>query len=452
MSRTERLGGEQQARGPVARPLLWIYNVVYLFGLACYLPLFLWRMVWDRSYREGIGERCGSVVPSKSDNVIWVHGVSVGEVKAAAPLVEALRASLPSVEVVVSSTTPTGRRVASRLFPTCRVVYYPLDFWRFPARALDRVRPRCVLLVELELWPNFLHAAEQRQVPVAVVNGRISEKSWRGYRRVSWLLPQLDRIDLFAVQNDTYAKRLADLGVSVDKIHVAGNIKYDCLTINEEPVAPDAEFARLLGGAPAAVIVGGSTHAGEERMLARVAICLERRLDREVRLIVAPRHPDRSGSAIDDVRRELREHGRDGAHGVVRLTAERQRGAPSGRADWLVVDTIGDLEKAYSMADVVFVGGSFAKHGGQNMLEPVSLGKPTVFGPHVWNFRADVDLLLAGKGVLQVEDEDGLEQTLTFLLSHPVEARALVKRAQEVLRAMKGATERTVRLVMELLQ
>lgn len=440
-------------RPPVSRLLLAVYNVIFFFGFLLYLPLFLWRMIGDRAYRGGLLERTGRVAPSRTDHVLWIHGVSVGEVKAAAPLVAAVRAAAPDLEIVVSATTPTGANVARTLFPNDRVIFYPLDFGHFPARSLERIRPRAVLLMELELWPNFLHAAEKRDIPVVVVNGRISDRSYRGYKRVSWLLPQIDRIDLFAVQNETYASRLRALGVAPDRIRVTGNVKYDRFEVTSAGVPRDAEFERLLDIQPGeSVIVAGSTHAGEEERLGRILREIEERDGRSLRLVVAPRHPERSASAVDDLRRLL-----DGAppgapRTVHRLTelrsAGRKRADPSS---WLVVDTIGELEKAYSVADAVFVGGSLIKHGGQNMLEPVALGKPTIVGPHVQNFADDVRNLLEAGGLIRVAGETELRDRLARLLGDPAEGAELVRRGQRVLEEGRGATERTFHHVRDLL-
>ncbi|MCB9892065.1 MAG: 3-deoxy-D-manno-octulosonic acid transferase [Planctomycetes bacterium] len=438
-------------RPPVSRVLLSVYNVVFFFVFLAYLPLFLWRMIGDRSYRRGLLERTGRVTPSASTDVLWIHGVSVGEVKAAAPLVALLQRVASHVEIVISVTTPTGANVARSLFPDHRVIFYPLDFGFFPARSLDRIRPRAVLLMELELWPNFLHAAERRGIPIIVVNGRISERSFKGYRRVSWLLPQLDRIDLFAVQNETYAARLRALGVAPERIRITGNMKYDSLEIAEEGVPRDREFDRWLNLAPGErVVVVGSTHDNEEERFARVLLEVEAALGATLRLLVTPRHPERAAAATDDIVRVIEEARAD--HRVHRLTELRtsKREHASARS-WIVVDTIGELEKAYSVADVVFVGGSLVPHGGQNMLEPVALGKPTIVGPHVQNFADDVRTLLEERGLIKVDGERELKDRLLALLRHPEAGAELVRSGLRVLAAGRGATQRTYDNVQEIL-
>jgi len=450
-------GGEQESvrpRPPVSAALRHLYNLVFLLGLLGYLPLLFWRMLVDPTYRQGIGQRSGRVPPSpKGRPVVWVHGVSVGEVKAAVPLVESLRRKFPELLVRISATTPTGAKVARKIFGEDRVFLFPLDFGGFPGRSLDRVRPICLILVELELWPNILLAAEKRGVPVAVVNGRISERSFKGYRFVHRLLPQLDRIDVFCVQNRTYADRLERLGVAEDRILITGNLKYDGLEIPADPPAPDPEFWRVLGIREGeTILVCGSIHPGEELPLARAALALERRSKARFRLILVPRHPEKSPGILRRLRRVLRKETGSGSQHRVRRWTERRPTETLPPGTWLLLDTIGDLARAYSLADLVFVGGSFVHHGGQNMLEPVALHKPTLFGPHVWNFQVDVDLLLEGEGVRMVRDEGELEEALLFLYGNPSEASAMAERGVSVLRRHRGATARTLERLLPILR
>lgn len=452
MRKQEKSSGN--ARPPVSFGMLLLYNSIFLVVFLFYSPFAMWKLIRAKSLFRGLNERLGAVKRMDGRTVIWIHGVSVGEVKAAQPIVRALCKEFPQLSVVVSSTTPTGRAEAQRLYPDAQVIYYPLDFGPFPGRALDRIRPVCILLMELELWPNFLNAAERRSCPVAVVNGRISMRSFKGYKLVYRLLPQLDRIDLFCVQVSTYAERLRDLGVPENKIFTTGNLKYDAIDVHEAGVSPDPDLVHLLGiDKDELVLVAGSTHHDEEYRIARLMLSLEKRLGRQLRLVVAPRHANERGFAVsEDLRRAIRGEGLVKKHQVTMLTEQRKLGKPVHGRPWVVVDTIGELERVYSFATAVFVGGSLIPHGGQNMLEPVALGKPTLFGPHVSNFQADVDLLLAGRGVIQVATEGELEDKLFWLFSNPEEARELVRRAQRVLLANQGATERTQTAVLALLR
>jgi len=436
--------------------VLLLYQLVFLMGIVGYLPIFLWRLLGDPTYRKGLSQRFGRLdrfsAGGGDQPVLWVHGVSVGEVRGAKPLVERLEKEFPDHRVLVSATTPTGARVARRIYGEDRVFFFPLDFGSFPRRALDTLRPRAVLLMELEIWPNFLDTAERRGVPVMVVNGRISERSFKGYRLVRKLLPQFDRIDLFCVQNQTYATRLASLGVSQDRIRQTGNLKYDGLEIAAEAPPKDPALSSLLGIKEGEiVIVGGSTHAEEETALGGVAVEVERRTGRPVRLVVAPRHPERGASVAKDLVRILKGEDRL-KHPVLRLTHVREGKEEVPPGSWLVADTIGELLRIYTLADLVFVGGSLVSHGGQNMLEPLALRKPTIVGPHVWNFRVDVDLFLDVGGLIQVQSEKELLKEAVSLLGSKEKAKDLVDRAGSILLENKGATERTFSEILPLLR
>ncbi len=370
---------------------------------------------------------------------IWIHGVSVGEVKAAATLIESLHASMPDVELVISTTTSTGFEIAKLMYEGDRVIYYPVDFGPFPGRALDRINPSCILLVELEIWPNFLQAAARRSVPVAVINGRISDKSYRGYKTVLFFLPQLFWVEAYFVQDMVYRDRLLGLGIDPDKIALTGNMKYDSVHL-AHPGHEPSELRHWLAPAGELILVAGSTHGEEDRKLAELLPGLAKGSDRGIRLVVTPRHPERSQAVIG----ELRALG----VGARRWSEGMQASNPMAGDEVLVVDTIGHLETFYAACDIAFVGGSMVPHGGQNMIEPAAIGKPVVFGPHTSNFRKDVELLLAVDAVLQVRDWEELAATLARLLSDAEARKTLGERAVELIRKNQGATERT-RLLLE---
>jgi 3-deoxy-D-manno-octulosonic-acid transferase len=373
---------------------------------------------------------------------VWVHGVSVGEVKAAARLVERIQEQVPGVEIVLSVTTDTGRRVAEERYPDQRVEYYPPDASWIVKDALDAIRPDLMVLVESELWPNFLLAARRRGLPVVLVNGRMSDRSARRFGRVPWVGGPLVRaLDHVFVQIPAYAERYRALGVHAGRLAVTGNMKFDNIPFKGKDARPQ-RFARLLGleGGAVPILVAGSTHPGEERQLVRV----QRRLaaqGRHVRLVVAPRHPGRRDAVEADIRRE-------GAQPVLRsrLSDPPEGGSPPRTPEDAVVvlDSVGELESVYGLADLVFVGGTLVPHGGQNMMEPASLGKPVVVGPHVGNFRGEVAMLLQAGGLRLVSDLEGLEQALAEWLGDMPAARDMGARARDAILASKGATERTL--------
>lgn len=377
---------------------------------------------------------------------VWVHGVSVGEVKAAARLVESIEAQVPGVEVVITVTTDTGYRVARERYPGRRVEFYPPDLSWIVRDTLDRLRPDLVVLVESEFWPNFLAAVAERRIPVALVNGRISARSAARFRVAGpFARPLMEALSSVCVQLPVYAERFRSLGIPTERIAVTGNLKLDNVPLLADRGRAE-EFARLLGvqGRSAggrALLVAGSTHKTEERAVGRIVRGL-REEGRALDAIVVPRHPGRADAAEADLRRAGLE------------VARRSRlvpGRPPPTGAVVLLDTVGELEIAYSLADVVFVGGSLLRHGGQNMMEPASLGKPVVVGPHTYNFRGEVDLLVAAGGIAVAHDVAALEALVRRWLDDPAEAVRVGGRGREAILASKGATGRTLEVLLPLL-
>jgi 3-deoxy-D-manno-octulosonic-acid transferase len=423
----------RRSSGPTNRAyislLQLVYDFVYLLVLTATSPYLLWMMAFSRKHRAGIRQRLGFVAPFGGDRPrIWIHGVSVGEVLAAQSLIEVMEREVPDHEVVISTTTRTGQEVAAKRYPGRRVFYYPLDFSWSTRRVLRRVRPVAVILMELEIWPNFLLSTSVTEVPVLLVNGRISSRSYRRYGILQRVIPEpMDRIVLYCVQTRKYAERFRRLGVRPDRIHVTGTMKFDNIR-TEDVDAAASEVRRELGiAAGERVLMGGSTHPTEEEALLRIF----RRLvavHPDFRLVLVPRHPER----LDEVESLVRRHGFE----VVRKTR-----IGAGRPV-VLVDTMGELARIYAAADLVFVGGSLIPHGGQNMMEPAGLGRAVLFGPHVENFRETVDVLLEARGVRMAADPSDLEAAVLELAADPAAAREMGARARRVIIEEKGASER----------
>ena len=428
----------------------WAMDALYS-SLVTVLPLYAAgrlmrdskaRSRWSAYLRDVVNRFRGRAPRDSTGHCVWVHGVSVGEVKAAARLVDEIERSMPGVEVVISVTTDTGYRVAEKRYPGHRIEFYPPDFSWVVNDALDAIRPDLMILVESEFWPNFLFAARDRGIPVALVNGRMSERSAVRFGKLSrFSQALLGCLELVCVQMPQYAERFLGLGVDPKSVHVTGNMKFDNIPIKHKPERNDT-FAGLVGheeGLP--VIVAGSTHPGEERALAAI----HRRIVAggvPHRLVVAPRHPARA----DKVEAEMRREGVD----VVRRSSmqDGDRPAPGQVVLW---DTVGELERVYAQSDFVFVGGSLVKHGGQNMMEPASLGRPVVIGPRFHNFRGEVEMLLAADGIRVESDAEGVEQVLRTWLADPATAEALGQRARDAIERSKGATDRTLEVLRPLL-
>ena len=417
------------------------------------LPIYAgWRLLRDHKTRARWGAfardipvRFSRREARKGDRpCVWVHGVSVGEVKAAARLIEDIENTVPGVEVVVTVTTDTGNRVARRRYPDHRVEFYPPDFSWIVKDALDAIRPDLVLLVESEFWPNFLIEAHARGLPVALVNGKMSPRSTRrfvGLRALS--APLMRSLCTVCVQHSVYKERYRKVGVPLERLHVTGNMKFDNI-----PPEPDQErlrffrgLLRLGSGVP--VVVGGSTHPGEEEALARVQqAAISAGL--QARWIVAPRHPAR----VDTVEQEMR---RQGAK-VIRRSRLDEGSAGPAPDELVLLDTVGELEHIYALADAVYIGGTLVPHGGQNMMEPASLGKPVVIGPHFHNFRGEVDMLKQADAIAICPDESTVRETLMDWLREPGSARDLGGRARREILASKGATDATIALLRPLLE
>jgi 3-deoxy-D-manno-octulosonic-acid transferase len=426
---------EDPNRGAVAALLHGLYDLAWYLVVLLGSPWLLWRSLRDRDFKKMVLERVGrdDALPAPrtaSDRPrVLIHGVSVGEIKGAQALVRKLQRERPEVEIVLSTTTSTGRQVARQLFQGLRVVRFPADPAPVVRRFLDRLRPSLIVLVELEIWPNFLRAANRRGIPVAVVNGRITDRSFGRYRVFRSLFPQFNRISLFCAQSRTYAERFEALGVAEERIVVTGNIKVDGLTVGRAEV-PE-ELSRLLGGREGQpVIVAGSTHEDEERRLIRACAAKVP----QARLILVPRHPERAGELVRSLAAE--------GVAVQRLTELRGGQRPDPDRP-VLVDTIGELETVYGLADVAFVGGSLVPHGGQNVLEPAAQGLPVVVGPHVENFAQEVALLAQGQAVRQVEGDQALGRVLAELCVAAEARGALGLAALRVVEAQRGATEAT---------
>ncbi len=408
-----------------------------------FLVAMVWRIVLDPRYRRGMRQRLGFVPRSRGDRpVVWIHGVSVGEVKAAGSLIKQLQEQYPELELVISSTTPTGFNLAQQLHLNLQVILYPLDLLPCPAIALGRINPACVLLMELEVWPAFLHTAARRGAHIVVINGRISEQSFKGYRLARHFLPQLNYIERYCMQDDVYRRRLLDLDVAAECTRVTGNLKYDNVILKE----PSAEVRRLrtwLQGDAGMVLVCGSTHGEEDVWLVGAAREVQKNLGQSIRVVVAPRHPER----VPSVRESFAKHG---YANVLWSEGGPDHGALPEDAV-LIVDTIGQLEALYGAADVAFIGGSLVPRGGQNMVEAAAQGIAVLFGPNVSNFRKDVQMLLQAEAVCQISGLAELRPQLESLFGDAELRARLGERAVALIQRNQGSTNRTMEMLREIL-
>jgi 3-deoxy-D-manno-octulosonic-acid transferase len=430
--------------------LSWLLNGVYLTLMLVALPWILWSAVRHGKYRAGFAQKLLGRVPRREGQqpCAWLHAVSVGEVNLLQTTLDALQRSRPDWELVISTTTRAGYELACRKYSARTVFYCPLDFSWAVRSALGRVQPDLLVLAELELWPNLIRAARQQGAKVAIINGRLSDNSFRGYRRIRPLVASLLRqVNLIAAQNDETAGRFRQLGA--ERVTVTGSLKFDGARTDRGNQQTQAlrVLARLQEHDK--VFLAGSTQAPEERFAIEVYRALSARYP-QLRLILVPRHPQRfeevaqllDRSGLPWVRRSRLPHAGDqGADATV---------APGAARPILLVDTIGELGGWWGLATVGFVGGSFGSRGGQNMLEPAALGVATCFGPNTRNFRDIVGQLLAAGGCERVRDRDHLQRFVCRALEDPRWARELGERARALVLAQQGATARTVELLLPL--
>ncbi|WP_165227214.1 3-deoxy-D-manno-octulosonic acid transferase [Aquisphaera insulae] len=414
-------------------------DVVYLATLLLFAPVLAYRMFRAGKYREGWWEKLHGDAPRRIGDgpCLWFHAVSVGEVLLLRPLVREMERRRPGWEIVISTTTATGLAVARKTYPDLVTFYAPLDFSWATRRAVERVRPTVLALVELELWPNLIRAAKRSGAKVAIINARLSPRSFRGYRSLRLPLGRtLRRIDAVAAQDVDYARRFVDLGVPGDRVSVTGSVKYDGLE-SDRNNARTRELRRELGLSPSDLIfVAGSTMEGEEEA-ALDAYRAARTQHSGLRLVVVPRHAER----FSEVARWLVQQGES----VLRRSTGEVTGVDRGTPPVILIDTIGELGAVWGLADVAFVGGSLLPgRGGQNMMEPAAYGASVMFGPHTTNFREPVEQLLARGAARRVADARELGLRLREDLEDPEAAAARGEAGRSFVLAQHGASGRTL--------
>ncbi len=427
----------------------FLYNLLFLVGFALSTPFYflkMWRRGnWQSGFAQRFGRYEGRLKQALTNRqVLWLHAVSVGEVNVCTQLIQALEPRLPNLKFVVSTTTSTGMGELQKKLPShIEKIYYPIDRRRFVTRALTAIHPAAVVLVEAEIWPNFLWHARDFQIPLFLVNARLSDRSYRGYRRFGFLFrPIFAAFDAVGAQNETDAAKLRELGCRPEAIHIVGNLKFDAAKLDERRLLDVPALFRQLGvPVGARILVAGSTHAGEEAILAGQFLRLRRQCP-DLFLVLVPRHFER-GKAVGD---ELRALGLKFVYRSELLTSSQFK---PGDVDCLLVNTTGELKYFYEYASVIFVGKSLTAEGGQNPIEPGALGKAMVFGPNMQNFAAIAAAFVAGNGAAQVRDAAELEQVCGELLADAARRADLGRNALEVVRENQGAVERTADLIVK---
>ncbi|MEO8649229.1 MAG: 3-deoxy-D-manno-octulosonic acid transferase [Acidobacteriota bacterium] len=440
--------------------MFFLYSLILSIGFLVMLPLFILRR---EKYASGFFERLGKYPEFSRDGgpVIWLQCVSVGETNAALPLFDILHKRFPGHRLIISTTTRTGQRVARDLFgkKAAAVFYFPFD-WKFSVkRALSNYQPSLVLLLETEIWPRFIHETKNNGSLIAIVNGRLSERSYKGYSRFrSFVSRALLDLDLTAMQGEKDAERIASLGMPADRIRVTGNIKFD-----QQSKTDGHDISREVGdrfgiSKERPLIIAASTHEPEERWILDAYCSLAPgETTNRPRLMIAPRHPER----FDEVATAIRDFRNDPAcewkdYRLVRRSADARD--DDGSADIILLDSIGELRDLYSLAEIVFVGGSLIPHGGQSVLEPAAAGKAIVTGPYTHNFADSITMFKRSDALVQLDKTpagsipDDLFLAFSDLLEDKNGRDELGQLAAGVMAANRGAASLTADIVEELLQ
>jgi 3-deoxy-D-manno-octulosonic-acid transferase len=426
----------------------FVLDLLYLLAAAVYSPKVLYKTLKHKRYRTGWNQRFGKIIRKNPQNkCIWLHAVSVGEVNAAKTIIKELQNRFADFEIVISTTTDTGFARASSLFGgNLQVSYFPFDLSWVMQRAFSNICPTICLLMELEIWPNFIHTAQQLNVPVIVVNGRLSDKSFPRYKIIKPIIKKIfGKISLVLAQTEQYAQRFKELGCPNDNVIVTGSLKYDTAQITDKVEGADTLGVQLNIG-NGKLWVAGATGNNEEKILLDVYKQLKQQNQfSDLRLAIVPRKPER----FDEVAQLIESEGLP----LTRYSHLKNNTAPPPTDNQVVIlgDTMGDLRKFYSLAAIIFVGRSLVPMGGSDMAEAAALGTCTIFGPYAFNFKHTVDVLLADNGAILVKNENELFQTMQKCLSDPDFTQSIAENGREVIRKNQGATIKSIEQIAKFL-
>lgn len=427
----------------------YILDLLYLFAGLAYSPVIIYRAVRHNRYRKGWAQRFGKIVrKNPAEKCIWIHAVSVGEVNAAKTVITELDKKFPDLDIVISTTTDTGFARASKLFSKEHLVFYfPFDFSWVMQRAFSSLNPVICLLMELEVWPNYIDMTRRLNVPVVIVNGRISEKSFSRYNRIKPFVKKIFRkVDLILAQTQEYARRFRAIGTNPDSVLVTGSLKYDTAQITDKVDGADA-LADKLNIGDERLWVAGATGPGEEKIILDVFTQLNQQ-DRykDLRLVIVPRKPER----FDEVAKLIADAGFDFIRYSTIKNSELK--TQSSKPPLILGDTMGDLRKFYCLSTIIFVGRSLVPMGGSDMMEAAALGKCTIFGPYAFNFQQTVDELIENQGAIVVKDREELLAAMQKCLDEPEYAERIARNGQEIIRKNKGATQKTIEQISKILE
>lgn len=428
--------------------MYWIYNIMLIIYWIGLIPVILYRLTFEDGFYERIKQSAGYMPQSllkkiEGRRAIWLHAASVGEIVATSPLVKDIKREFPEAVVVVSVVTATGHAMAHRIIPEAEgIIFFPLDLPYLTRKILHIIKPITILLVETEIWPNFLRIAESEKIPVMMVNGRISDHSMTRYRYIrSFTREMLRSIDRFCMQSQFDKTHIIELGAPEKETKVTGNMKYDqtyATVTEEEKTALLQEFG-FCSNHP--IIVAGSTHKGEETVLFEMFTTVLQQYP-QARLLIAPREIYR-GHDVQNIAKE---------YGLTSICRSDMKEPVHEGTPVVILDTIGELGRLYSLGDIIFVGGSLVRTGGHNILEPAAHGKPIIVGPHMFNFKEIFSLLYDRHGCEQVRDGQELTKFVLELCENTQLAHEMGQHCLDVVRENRGATQRNTKELRKLFE
>lgn len=417
--------------------MYFLYDLFLLILIIILLPFFLIKLLKGK-YREGLIQRFGFLPADirkrlEGKKIIWVHAVSVGETVAASPLVKELKRQYPGHTILFSTVTDTGQEMARKIVEEADVyIYFPLDFSFIVRKVLNIVKPELIIIMETELWPNFIRLASQKGIKLVYANGRISDRSFRTYRYLGpYLKDMLKRINLFCMQSEQDVLRIISLGADEEKVYNTGNTKLDQDYTELSPEVRDNYLREFKVQEGDKIMVIGSTHDNEEEQFIEIYKELKKEY-KDLLMILAPRHIER----IPEIEEKYQ---KAGINTIKRTEIEKRQGESV-----ILLDTIGELGKIYSLADLVFVGGSLVEFGGHNILEPAAHGRLVFFGPHMFDFKESARVLLENKAAIQVKDKEELKEKMKAVLANYEQFSGYGERACNIVQTNKGASRRII--------
>ncbi len=426
--------------------MYFLYNIIFCIFFALYLPVIIYNILRGQ-YKKDLRQRLGILSDEiankfRGEKTIWIHAVSVGETVAASSLVSEIKKRLPEHRILFSTVTDTGQEMAHKIIKEADdFIYFPFDFFFFTRRVIKQIKPELILIMETELWPQFIRTAHQKGSRVMLANGRISDKSFRGYKRLGPLFrDMLENIDISSMQSERDKEKIIELGAAQNKVYNNGNTKFDQSYSQPEAGLAEKIYNEFKIESRLPVLVAGSTHPGEEEQLLEVYKKIKSRFA-DLLFILAPRHIER----VDSIAEYYEKNGVK----TIRRTGIEER--VYGGNEVILLDTIGELASIYSIADLVFIGGSLIEKGGHNVLEPAAHGKPVFFGSHMFNFRENTRMVLEYGAGVQVENKEELAEKMIYYLENRRELTEKGEKALTMVQENKGASERNARLAVDLL-